>query len=214
MLNVLIYSDSLSWGIVPNTRARLAFDQRWPGVFEGALNAAGRKVRVIENCLNGRRTVWEDPFKPGRNGLLGLEQVMEMHSPLDLVILMLGTNDLQFCHPHNNAWAAAQGVATLVNAIRRAPIEPGMPVATVLIVSPPPVTRPTGAMVNKFGGAEIRGRGMADAYREVSSAMGCLFFDAGSVARTSAIDGVHVDVDQHRALGEAMASFVDRELPR
>ena len=96
MQQILVYSDSLSWGIVPNTRKRLSFAERWPGVMEDHLIRAGRSVRVIEDCLNGRRTVWEDPFKPGRNGLRGLAQCIEIHSPLSLVILMLGTNDFQF----------------------------------------------------------------------------------------------------------------------
>ena len=46
---------------------------------------------MIEDCLNGRRTAFEDPSKPGRNGRVGLEQRIEIHSPLSLVILMLGT---------------------------------------------------------------------------------------------------------------------------
>ncbi len=106
MQQVLVYADSLSWGIVPLTRNRLPFDRRWPGVMEIALGERGMKVRVIEDCLNGRRTVWDDPFKPGRNGLAGLAQRIEANSPLALVILMLGTNDLQSMHPHN-AWHAA-----------------------------------------------------------------------------------------------------------
>jgi lysophospholipase L1-like esterase len=96
MRQVLVYSDSLTWGIVPNSRSRLPFDERWPGVLEGKLNNSGLRVRVIEDCLNGRRTVWEDPFKPGRNGIDGLQQRIEICSPLSLVILMLGTNDFQF----------------------------------------------------------------------------------------------------------------------
>src|SRR5213076_3485630 len=107
----------------PMTRKRFPFESRWPGVMQIALNDAGPAVHVIEDCLNGRRTVWEDPFKAGRNGLIGLSQRIEIHSPLALVILMLGTNDFQFCHPYNDAWAAAQGVATLVNEIRKAPLE-------------------------------------------------------------------------------------------
>src|SRR6202051_2063169 len=106
MQQILVYSDSASWGIVPTTRLRLPFDARWPGVMEIALAEQHHRVRVIEDCLNGRRTVWEDPFKPGRNGISGLAQRMEMHSPLALVILMLGTNDFQFSHPYNNAWSA------------------------------------------------------------------------------------------------------------
>ena len=74
MHQILVYSDSLTWGIIPNTRNRLPFETRWPGVLENKLNATGPRVRVIEDCLNGRRTVWDDPFKPGRRGLEGLAQ--------------------------------------------------------------------------------------------------------------------------------------------
>ena len=101
MKHIFVYSDSLSWGIVPLTRNRLAFDARWPGVMENRLNEKGRAVRVIEDCLNGRRTVWNDPYKAGRNGLEGLAQRIEVNSPLALMILALGTNDFQSMHPHN-----------------------------------------------------------------------------------------------------------------
>ena len=208
MDSVLVYSDSLTWGIIPNTRNRLPFDERWPGVLENALNARGLRVRVIEDCLNGRRTVWEDPFKPGRNGLQGLAQRIEIHSPLSLVILMLGTNDLQFAHPYNNGWSAAQGIATLVNAIRSAPIEPGMPVPPVLVVSPPPIHSPKGPIAPKFLGAENRCAGLAEAYREISSNLGCHFFDAGSVTPASRVDGIHLDADQYVILGQALVDVV------
>ena len=130
MEQILIYSDSLTWGIIPDTRNRLPFDKRWPGVFENWLNKEGQNVRVIENCLNGRRTVWTDPFKAGRNGSEGLSELIEICSPLKLVILMLGTNDFQSTHD-NNAWMSAQGTAKLIQIIRQAPIEPGMPLALV-----------------------------------------------------------------------------------
>lgn len=208
MESVLVYSDSLTWGIVPNTRNRLLFEERWPGVLENALNARGHRVRMIEDCLNGRRTIWEDPFKPGRNGLQGLAQRIEIHSPLSLVILMLGTNDFQFAHPYNNAWSAAQGIATLVGEIRRAPIEPGMPVPPILIVSPPPMRSPSGPLAMKFAGAPARSAGLADAYREVSSTLGCAFFDAGRVTPASRVDGIHLDRDQHLILGEALVEVV------
>jgi hypothetical protein len=120
---------------------------------ENLLVAAGTKVRVIEDCLNGCRTVWDDPFKPGRNGLAGLAQRIETHSPLALVILMLGTNDFQSMHQHN-AWHSSQSVAALVSAIRAAPIEPGMPVPAILVVAPPPIQTPKGPIAPKFEGGE------------------------------------------------------------
>ena len=207
MRHILVYSDSLSWGIIPLTRNRLPFAQRWPGAMENLLNARGLRVRVIEDCLNGRRTVWEDPFKAGRNGLNGLAQRIEAHSPLALVILMLGVNDFQSMHPHN-AWHAGQGIATLVAAIREAPIEPGMPVPPILVVAPPPIRSPRGPIAAKFAGAEEKCAGLADAYREVTTALGCHFFDSASVTTSSRVDGVHLDVDQHAVLGEALATVV------
>ena len=208
MLHVLVYADSLTWGIIPNTRSRLTFAERWPGVLENKLNASGKRVRIIEDCLNGRRTVWDDPLKPGRNGVQGLAQRIEIHSPLSLVILMLGTNDFQISHPDNNARSAAQGIAALVNEIRGAPVEPGMPVPPVLVVCPPPIVSPQGTIAAKFAGAEQRCVGLADAYREVSSSLGCHFFDAGSVIPASRIDGIHLDADQHLQLGNALAQVV------
>jgi lysophospholipase L1-like esterase len=204
---VLVYGDSLTWGIVPGTRQRLAFHERWPGVMERVLAAAGLDVRIIEDCLNGRRTVWDDPFKPGRNGRTGIEQRIEVNSPLDLVVLALGTNDFQSMHPHN-AWHSAQGIARLVAAIREAPIEPGMPVPPVLVVAPPPIQRPQGPIAPKFAGGEAKCAGLADAYREAATALGCAFFDAATVTSSSAVDGVHLDADQHLRLGAALAEVV------
>jgi lysophospholipase L1-like esterase len=209
MRQVLVYADSLSWGIIPTTRQRLRFDQRWPGVLERTLLKCGCQVRVLEDCLNGRRTVFEDPFLPGRNGLMGLAQRIEMHSPLALVVLMLGTNDFQSVHPHS-AWHAAQGVATLVRSIRQAPIEPGMPVPPVLVVVPPPILSPRGPIAAKFVGAAAKSVGLAQAYREACAALGCECFDAASVTQSSRVDGIHLDVDQHTILGEALAIPVAR----
>lgn len=201
---ILVYADSLSWGIVPDTRKRLEFDARWPGVFEGELARAGVRARVIEDCLNGRRTVWEDPYKPGRNGLEGLEQRIESHSPLAGVVLLLGTNDFQIMHD-NDAWQSGQGIAALVRAICRAPIEPGMPVPRILIVAPPAFQTPKGPIAAKFRGAEGKCVGLAAAYAQVARELDCAFFDAGQVTTSSRVDGVHLDADQHQTLGRALA---------
>ena len=212
MLQILVYGDSLSWGIVPNTRRRLPFAERWPGVMERALLDAGQQVRVIEDCLNGRRTAWNDPFKPGRNGLEGIEQRMEINSPLALVIVLLGANDFQSVHQHT-AWHSAQGLAAVIRAIRRAPIEPGMPVPPVLVVAPPPITEPMGQPIwEKFTGAPARSERAAEAYAAIATELDCQFFDSGSVVSTSAIDGIHLDADQHAKLGRALSTVVSNLL--
>jgi len=165
----------------------------------------------MEDCLNGRRTIWDDPFKPGRNGLQEIGQRIEVNSPLALVIVMLGTNDFQSSH-QNDAWHSAQGLAAIVRAIRAAPIEPGMPVSPILIVSPPTIQRARGAIAAKFSGAEIRCIGLAAAQRQVAAEEGCAYFDAGSVTPASVVDGIHLDADQHERLGEALADHVARLL--
>ena len=212
MQQILVYSDSLTWGIIPDTRRRLAFDARWPGVMEAALLASGVSVRVIEDCLNGRRTAFEDPYKPGRNGLIGLQQRIEINSPLALVILMLGTNDFQSMHPHT-AWHAAQGIAALVDAVRAAPIEPGMPVPGILVIAPPPIQAPKGPIAPKFQGAAEKSAGLAAALASIAQERRCAFFEAGTVTGSSVVDGIHLDADQHLVLGRAIAETVRGLLP-
>ncbi len=207
MHHILVYGDSLTWGIVPNSRRRLPFEARWPGVMETDLLKTGHPVRVVEDCLNGRRTVWDDPFKPGRNGRVGIEQRIEAQSPLALVILMLGANDFQSMHQFN-VWHSAQGIATIVGAIRNAPIEPGMPTPGILVVAPPPILTPKGLIAPKFEGARDKCVGLAEAYKQVATEQGCHFLDAGHITATSPIDGVHLDPDQHLLLGREIARVV------
>jgi lysophospholipase L1-like esterase len=207
MNQILVYSDSLTWGIIPNSRERLPFEKRWPGVFENALNEMGENVRVIENCLNGRRTVWSDPFKEGRDGSQGLAQVIEMHSPLALVILMLGSNDFQCTH-NNNAWLSAQGTSKLIQIIRQAPIEPCMPVPEIMIVVPPPIIEPKGVIASKFEGAENRCVGLAAELENIAKEHSVLYFNAGTVTGASTVDGIHLDENQHQLLGKAIANAV------
>ncbi|MES9925167.1 MAG: SGNH/GDSL hydrolase family protein [Candidatus Thiodiazotropha endolucinida] len=207
MDQILIYSDSLTWGIIPNSRERLPFEKRWPGVFENTLIETGRNIRVIENCLNGRRTTWSDPFKEGRDGTQGLAQVIEMQSPLKLVILMLGSNDFQCTHD-NNAWLSAQGTAKLIQIIRQAPIEPGMPVPEIMIIAPPPIIEPKGVIANKFAGSEKRCVGLAAELENVAKEHSAFFFNAGNVTEASVVDGIHLDVNQHQTLGKAVAHAV------
>jgi len=121
---------------------------------------------------------------------------------------MLGTNDFQFSHPYNDAWSAAQGIAMLVNEIRKAPIEPGVPVPPVLIVSPPQIRSPRGSIAAKFRGAELKCTGLAEAYVQVALSLVCHFFDAETVTSASNVDGVHLDPDQHLKLGNALAEIV------
>lgn len=207
MKHILIYSDSLTWGIIPNTRRRLEFVKRWPGVFESILNKNHSNVRIHENCLNGRRTVWSDPFKDGRDGSQGLAQVIEMHSPLALVIVMLGHNDFQCTH-NNSAFLSGQGMAKLIDIIRKAPIEPDMPIPEIMVIAPPLIKNPKGPVANKFSGAEKRGAGINLELAKIAKFNNTHFFDSNTVIQANEEDGIHLDAGQHSILGKAVAEAV------
>ena len=211
MKQILVYSDSISWGIIPMSRRRFDFNQRWPGILEHQLNQAGKNVRVIEDCLNGRRTMYEDPIRPGRNGLIGLGQRVEVNSPLDLIILMLGTNDFQANHEHT-ALDAKNGMRALINAIRNTQLEPGMKMPEILVITPPPILTPQGDIAAKFQGAQHKCIGLAEAYQDLCQELHCHFFDAASVTSSSKVDGVHFDIDQHLIFGKAISTLINQIL--
>jgi hypothetical protein len=121
---------------------------------------------------------------------------------------MLGSNDFQFCHPHNDAWSAAQAIVALVNEIRNSPIEPGMPVPSVLVACPPQIRSPRESIAPTFRDAEQRSFGLAAAYLQAASSLGCHIFDAESVTTRRKVDGVHLDAYQHVKLGNALAEIV------
>jgi lysophospholipase L1-like esterase len=123
---------------------------------------------------------------------------------------MLGTNDFQCTHD-NSAWLSAQGSAKLIQAIRRSPIEPGMPSPDILLVSPPVITQPKGYIADKFSGAEKRCVGLAEELKKVACSQATHFFDAASVTESSRIDGIHLDELQHSALGKAIAGKLTQE---
>lgn len=211
MKQVLVYADSLSWGIIPLTRKRLEFEQRWPGVLEINLQRMHKNVRIIEDCLNGRRTMYEDPIKAGRNGLQGLQQRIEVNSPLAMVLLMLGSNDFQVNHDHTVAHAVT-GMQQLIHSIRTAPIEPGMPIPQIVVIAPPAIQTPQGDIAAKFKGADKKCIGLAAAYEKLAQQENCYFFDAGKVTASSKVDGVHLDAEQHMALGLGLTDFLSELL--
>ena len=83
-----------------------------------------------------------------------------------------------------------------------------MPVPPILLVAPPQIQTAKGKIAPKFQGAETKAAGLASAIHLVARELDCHFFDAGSVTTTSRVDGVHLDEDQHLALGEALAAEI------
>jgi lysophospholipase L1-like esterase len=188
MKTVLCYGDSLTWGYNPRDGTRYPFAQRWPGVLHHAL---GGGVRVVEEALSGRTAATDSWVLPDRNGRAMLGPLLESHAPLDLVVLMLGTNDVG---PSFRLSAAevAFGCATLVWAVQKSQAGPGG-VPEVLLIAPPVLGEVSGLMGLFFAGGEATSRGLARAYATVAAACRCHFLDAARHVQASPVDGVHLD---------------------
>jgi lysophospholipase L1-like esterase len=204
MKTILCYGDSLTWGYDPRDGSRYAFAQRWPGVLQAK---AGADVRVIEEALNGRTAVTESWVLPNRSGRALLEPILESHAPLDAFICMLGTNDVAPTYKLTPA-EIAFGCATLVWTVQKAHAGPAAGVPEILLVAPPPLGKLVGMMALFYRGGEAASRELAPAYATVAAACGCRFLDAGQYVSATEVDGVHLDPDAQRVLGETIASVV------
>lgn len=206
---VVCFGDSNTHGVDGATMSRFPRDVRWPGVV--ARELAGR-VHVIEEGLNGRTTIWDDPFTPGRNARAYLLPCLNSHAPVAVVVIMLGTNDLKAIH-HLDAAGIAQGARSLVDVARKSLAGPDERPPAVLLVAPPVLGEATtAAELWGFGAARETSRRLAPLYREAARQGGAAFLDAATVAVVDPSDGVHLGAAAHAALGRAIAADVLRLL--
>jgi lysophospholipase L1-like esterase len=201
MTTILCYGDSNTHGTMPfeelGVRRRHPRGSRWPDAMAAAL---GPRFEVIAEGLPGRTTVHDDPVEGGkRSGLDVLPAVLLSHEPVDLMIVMLGTNDLK---PRFSVTAheIARSVERLVIAARQ--LMPGLP---VMVFAPVPV-REAGSLALVFEGAEARQVGLPAHLRDVATRQDCGFLDVGLGVDVSPVDGVHWDAEAHRSFGAVAAT--------
>ncbi|MCT4684604.1 MAG: SGNH/GDSL hydrolase family protein [Roseicyclus sp.] len=206
---VLCYGDSNTHGTLPLTRLG-QFDRhppgdRWPDAMADAL---GPGVTVIAEGLPGRTTVHDDPVEGGcRNGIAVLPAILHSHRPIDLMVVMLGTNDLK---PRFSVtgFEIARSVERLCTLARAEGV-----VTDLVIVAPVPV-REAGILAETFAGAEARQLDLARHLREAAHRLGAGFVEAGRHLEVSPIDGVHWTAEAHRHFGTVMADAVAARLPK
>ena len=188
MKSVLCFGDSLTWGYDPDTGGRLPFSQRWTHQLGQGL---GQDVEIIAEGLVNRTTNVDDPVIPGRNGLSHLATCLESHKPLDLVIIMLGTNDLK-ARLNRSAAEIGESAARVAGAARASAFGPAFSQPAVLLICPPPVDE-VGTYAEIFVGAAEKSRQLPVLYHRYAEWVGVACLDASSIASVSPIDGVHLD---------------------
>ena len=213
MKTILAYGDSLTFGANPIPGGpRHAHEDRWPAALERALGGA---ARVIAEGLGGRTTVHDVGWAAAdRNGARILPTLLESHSPLDLVIIMLGTNDLKPFHGRT-AQEAANGMRRLVQIVRGHYVKTSDVTPRIILVSPPHIIHSDHPeMIPHFGGRAViaESQELARWYRLRADEYGCGFFDAATVAKAHPADGVHLDAENTRKIGEALAPLVKSTL--
>jgi lysophospholipase L1-like esterase len=206
MTTVLCYGDSNTYGRDPVTKRRMERDVRWPGVLQ---NTLGNDYHVIEEGLNGRTTVWDDPIRPGyfkRNGAWYLLPCLESHCPVDLLIIMLGTNDLKALFSVT-PYDIAESMGRLVEIALGSKCGRDDNPPQIVVMSPPPLGNLSEYAETFTGGVE-KSKRLAAYYEKVAKKYGCRFFDAGSIIQSSKLDGLHYDPEDHKKLGKAVAGLV------
>jgi lysophospholipase L1-like esterase len=206
MKTILCYGDSNTWGYSPSTQDRYGRDERWGGVLR---NALGEGYLVIEEGLGGRTTVWDDPVEGiHKNGRTYLLPCLESHQPIDLVVILLGTNDLKRRFGVG-AFDIAQGAGVLVRIVQKSETGPNGEAPKVLLLAPPPTEELDETdFVEMFTGAEEKSKNFSREFRRVAQELGCEFLDTAEAIVSSKLDAIHLDAEEHRKLGQAVATRV------
>lgn len=207
MRSVLCYGDSNTYGAIPGVPdGRMRPDQRWPGVLRANL---GPDWLVIEEGLSGRTTLNDDPIEGSMmNGRTYLKPCITTHKPLDLIVIMLGTNDLKIRF-NKTASEIALSVGALVQDIKDASVGPDKRDPRMLIVSPPPILEDLKGWDSVFEGGREKSFRLAEEYARVADVMGVMFLDAGLHSPSSLVDGFHLDAGGARSLGLAVLDVIN-----
>ncbi len=210
MKTILCYGDSNTWGADPATGDRFDRFTRWPGALRELLNAsspAGDPAYwVLEEGLCGRTTCRDDPVEGDRNGLAQAAAIFESHRPLELIVVLLGTNDLKVRYSPT-AFDIARGAQRVARLAMTSGAGPDGLNPEVLLVAPPPVAT-LSYFKGMFGSCQKISKELADQYRICADELGCSFMDAGDLVRSSELDGIHWEREEHLKFAEALAKFI------
>lgn len=201
MKTILCYGDSNTWGFVPGSlifetfyMERFARTQRWTGLLQHQL---GANYHVVEEGLNGRTTNVDYKDIPGRNGKTFLPICLYTHSPIDLVALMLGTNDLKLEFSRTST-EIADAISELVQIIQTSTFGADMQSPPQILLINPPAIKHEDGFDGMFIGAVERGRALSSKLKKLADETGCFFLDAAQYVSYCELDGVHLDQEGHK----------------
>ena len=201
---VLCYGESITWGFNPVNQKRIDWDERWTGILSKGLND---DYIIIEEGLMGRTTTWNDP-KDGasKNGLDYLIPCLENHKPIDLLILFLGMNDLKrrFSLP---TIEIARGISVIVKYILNSGAGRDGLSPKILLLTPP-IINPIKSSYQEYRNSLNKSRKLPGYYEKIAHEQGIEFLDTSKIVTVSKRDGIHIDIEEHQKLGNAVIKKV------
>ena len=209
MKRIVCYGDSNTWGFMPKTAClenwNMRFDEktRWTGLLQDML---GDEYKILEEGLNGRTSAFDDPQDDHRNGVKYIATCMLTNMPVDMAIVMLGTNDIKSFFPFT-PYVVANGVGRIVDEIRKADYGVGGKIPEVLVVSPINIDEHAarGWLEGEFGMDSVEKNAKLAAYLEKMAAnRGVHFFNIGRYVTADAADGIHMNEEGHKVMAEKM----------
>jgi len=199
---ILCFGDSYTWGYIPwSNHERFSENIRFPKKLQELL---GEKFEIIEEWLNSRTLNSEDerPWKQGKNGSSYLIPCLDSHDPLNLVILLLGTNELK--HIYRNSpeqiWNLFESLFVKVILNRKSQFQDTY--AQVLIISLPIINEETKYASERYIGATEKAKKLTELYSEISSRDNCHFLNASNLEVGA--DGVHLTEESHIRLAKML----------
>ena len=205
MKQILCFGDSNTYGLIPGTSERYNWSVRWTGILDQSLSQKG--YRLIEEGLCGRTTVFEDPLRDGRKGTAIFPTVLETHQPLELVVLMLGTNDCKTVYDASSN-VIGKGMERLVDQVHQK-----QPQAKILLVSP--IHLGNGVWEEgydpEFNQQSVKtSKELPAIYKEIARRKKIDYLAASDYALPSEEDREHLNVEGHEKLALALKDYIEK----
>lgn len=206
-MNILCFGDSNTYGYNPKNGLRYKKNVRWTGILQKLL---GENYKVIEEGLNGRTTVFDDPFLEGRCGLNDITKCLNLHKPIDLLIVMLGTNDTKEIF-NADANTITKGLETLLNKAMSSFEVFTNNKPNILIIAPFPI-RPE--IINTFWISSMgkncskKSYELIEKYKNLAKSLNCHFFDPSPYGICSDYDYLHLSEETHNILAHKLYELI------
>ena len=204
---ILFYGDSLVWGKIPGKNERFDSDQRFTGIVQSIL---GDNYEVIEAGLRARTAYGENKFFENRDGFKHFGPVVGGQLPIDFLVIFLGTNDANTGFDYSSD-DIAQNLLKYPTLLKELVDFFQVKYPEIIYICPPIVKDEyldLGGFKEIFEGAEEKMKNLPIALKKACEEDNYKYFDSNKYVQVSNLDGIHLDINANKVLGEEIVNFI------